>query len=305
MYAITHEPEEYQYYHDDQMKPDRLFFLLSVLLGFLLIIIDVGMDRLLLYDLHFNFLHSNGIQANEIFMRFLVMSTFVAFGFIVSRQIRKHNELVARHTEASLFHQQLLDAVPAPIFYKDLNYVYTGCNKSFVAFLGKPTEEIIGRTVYDLSPTHLADTYHKQDVELLENPGVQVYEALAKDRSGAEHNVLFHKATFLDKQGNVAGMIGVIFDITELRQAEGAQENLIIELRSALKKVKQLSGFLPICASCKKIRDDSGYWQQIERYIRDKSEAEFSHSICPDCSLKLLAEYEKGTNQQKDSDIPD
>ncbi len=59
------------------------------------------------------------------------------------------------------------------------------------------------------------------------------------------------------------------------------------ELRSALAQVKKLSGFLPICAHCKKIRDDAGYWQQIEEYIRDHSEAEFSHGICPQCVAKL------------------
>jgi hypothetical protein len=59
------------------------------------------------------------------------------------------------------------------------------------------------------------------------------------------------------------------------------------DLRQALANVKKLSGFLPICASCKKIRDDKGYWNQIESYIRDHSEAEFSHSICPDCTSTL------------------
>jgi len=73
-----------------------------------------------------------------------------------------------------------------------------------------------------------------------------------------------------------------------LRQKhEQEREELIGELKEALSKVKQLSGFLPICASCKKIRDDKGYWNQIESYIRDHSEAEFSHGICPECCEKL------------------
>ena len=63
------------------------------------------------------------------------------------------------------------------------------------------------------------------------------------------------------------------------------------ELEEATQKIKVLSGFLPICASCKKIRDDKGYWNQIESYIRNHSEAEFSHSICPECSKKLYLEF--------------
>ncbi|MFQ5560734.1 MAG: sensor with HAMP domain protein, partial [Nitrospinota bacterium] len=68
------------------------------------------------------------------------------------------------------------------------------------------------------------------------------------------------------------------------------REKLIAELKEALDRVKIMRGMLPICASCKKIRDDSGYWNQIEAYIRDHSDAEFSHSICPDCLKKLYPE---------------
>ncbi len=285
------------------MKPELRLFIISLSLGLLLIGIDILLDRLWLNDLHFDFFHVSGIPANDLFMRFLVLSSFLFFGLLVSRQMRQHRELMNKHTEAIFFQQQLLDAIPVPIFYKDLEYIYTGCNKSFEKYLGKSAEEIIGRTVNDLSPPHLADLYHRRDAELVENPGVQVYESKIKDKSGMERNVLFHKATFVDQNGTVAGMIGVIFDITELRQAEGAQEKLISELRSALEQVKQLSGFLPICSSCKKIRDDSGYWQQIERYIREKSSVEFSHSICPDCSVKLFADYEKEQEQKKDTDV--
>ncbi|HXW00169.1 MAG TPA: response regulator [Anaerolineae bacterium] len=63
------------------------------------------------------------------------------------------------------------------------------------------------------------------------------------------------------------------------------------ELQAALAKVKMLSGLLPICASCKKIRDDKGYWQQVEVYIQDHSEAEFTHGFCPDCLAKLYPDY--------------
>jgi PleD family two-component response regulator len=63
------------------------------------------------------------------------------------------------------------------------------------------------------------------------------------------------------------------------------------QLQEALANVKTLKGLLPICSSCKKIRDDEGYWQQVEVYVRDHSEAEFSHGICPDCIKKLYPEY--------------
>jgi signal transduction histidine kinase len=79
-------------------------------------------------------------------------------------------------------------------------------------------------------------------------------------------------------------------------QLEGLVKERTADLEKALSEVKLLSGFLPICASCKKIRDDKGYWNQIESYIQQHSEAEFSHSICPGCAKKLYPEF---TSKQK------
>jgi FixJ family two-component response regulator len=82
-------------------------------------------------------------------------------------------------------------------------------------------------------------------------------------------------------------------EIVQRKKAEEEREKVIRELQQALTEVKTLSGLLPICASCKKIRDDKGYWNQIEVYIREHSRAEFSHGLCPDCARKLYPEYFK------------
>ena len=74
--------------------------------------------------------------------------------------------------------------------------------------------------------------------------------------------------------------------------AERERDQLIVELKDALSKVKLLSGLLPICASCKKIRDDQGYWNQVEMFIGKRSNAEFSHSICPECAKKLYPDFD-------------
>jgi hypothetical protein len=71
--------------------------------------------------------------------------------------------------------------------------------------------------------------------------------------------------------------------VSRRRLAEKERENLLAELQNAVVKIKTLRGLLPICSNCKKIRDDKGYWKQIESYIREHSEAEFTHSICPKC----------------------
>jgi CheY-like chemotaxis protein len=102
-------------------------------------------------------------------------------------------------------------------------------------------------------------------------------------------------------QTNPSGYLVKPYDNAELRscieislikyKAAKERERLITELENALLQVKKLSGLLPICASCKKIRDENGGWQQIEDYIATHSEADFSHSICPKCAQKLYPEF--------------
>ncbi len=82
-------------------------------------------------------------------------------------------------------------------------------------------------------------------------------------------------------------------EIKDRKRAQIEKDNLIVELKDALSKVKTLRGLLPICASCKKIRDDRGYWNQIESFIGDHSEAEFTHGICPGCAKELYPEIYK------------
>jgi PAS domain S-box-containing protein len=82
-------------------------------------------------------------------------------------------------------------------------------------------------------------------------------------------------------------VVGTHSDITLRKEIELENQRLVKELSEALANLKVLRGLLPICSSCKKIRDDKGYWNQLESYIRDHSEADFSHSICPECARKL------------------
>lgn len=84
----------------------------------------------------------------------------------------------------------------------------------------------------------------------------------------------------------------LVQEVAERKKSEQEKERLIVELQQALAEVKKLSGLLPICASCKRIRDDQGYWRQIEGYISAHSEADFSHGICPKCAKELYPELD-------------
>ncbi|MCM2358830.1 MAG: PAS domain S-box protein [Geobacteraceae bacterium] len=96
-----------------------------------------------------------------------------------------------------------------------------------------------------------------------------------------------------DAEGKISRFIAVKEDVTARKQLEEERERLILELQDALARVKTLSGMLPICAGCKKIRDDKGYWNQLEAYISDHSEALFSHGLCPDCLKKAYEDLEE------------
>lgn len=122
---------------------------------------------------------------------------------------------------------------------------------------------------------------------------VQEYPVDFLKKDGSRIYTLITAVARYDANGRTIGFQGTIRDIAEQRGGEEERERLIKELRDTISQVKALSGLLPICASCKKIRDDKGYWNQIEAYIGDHSEAEFSHSICPECAQILYPEIYK------------
>ncbi len=118
----------------------------------------------------------------------------------------------------------------------------------------------------------------------------QRYETVRLRKDGKYVTVSLTISPVKDASGQILGASSIARDITERKREEAERLQLIHELTNALQRVKTLSGLLPICAACKKIRDDRGYWQSVEVYIRDHSDAEFSHSICPDCMAKNYPE---------------
>lgn len=115
--------------------------------------------------------------------------------------------------------ETLLEALPYPVFYKDTEGKYIGCNRAFAVFLGLPREDIVGKTVFEIAPKELAQIYYEADELLLKNPGYQRYEAKVRTPMG-DRDVVFHKATFYLRDGSLGGIVGTIIDITDQRKAE-------------------------------------------------------------------------------------
>jgi hypothetical protein len=121
--------------------------------------------------------------------------------------------------------------------------------------------------------------------ELAEKGRIDGLEMLFRTKSGGSITALM-SATVIVIRGEQC-VLSSVSDITERRRSEEERERLLRERENTIAEVKVLSGLLPICSSCKKIRDDTGYWNQIESYIRTHSQAEFSHGLCPDCMEKI------------------
>jgi PAS domain S-box-containing protein len=119
--------------------------------------------------------------------------------------------------------QVVMDAIPNPIFVKDETGVYTGCNEAFLMNVGLPREEIIGKTIFDIAPPELARLYHEKDRQLFETRGTQTYDGRVRYADGTVRDVIFSKAFFTDQSRGLGGLVGVILDITERKQAEERQ----------------------------------------------------------------------------------
>lgn len=124
------------------------------------------------------------------------------------------------NNESPDFYQKIIDALPTPIFYRDLNGVYLMCNKAHEKFTGRTKEQIIGKSVFEIHTREMSEIYSARDKELLNNPDVQVYETQVKHTDGTAHHVVMNKAVIRDNNKDIVGIVGSINDITELKKTE-------------------------------------------------------------------------------------
>jgi PAS domain S-box-containing protein len=160
-------------------------------------------------------------------------------GYIaIGRDVTEQKSAELRAWESSRFLAAMIDTLPLPIFFKDARGKYLGCNPPFEEYIGIKRDELIGKTVYDISPKDLADVYTAADRKVFDNPDPQRYETQVQYADGSRHDVIFYKAPFFNKDGSSGGLIGAILDISERKKAEVAL------LESETKVRKKLSAIL-------------------------------------------------------------
>ncbi len=196
----------------------------------------------------------------------------------------------------------IIEFLPDPTWVIDRDGCVIAWNKAVEHLTGVKKEDILGQCDY----AHAVPFYGEPRPTLLnlllqrDRKWEDKYFNLKEENGSLVAGDSFHPlmgdggrylsataAKLYDAQGQIVGAIQSVRDITDAKKSEQERERLIDELKAALAEVRTLSGLLPICAKCKKIRDDRGYWNQIELYIREHTDADFSHGVCPDCAREL------------------
>jgi PAS domain S-box-containing protein len=203
------------------------------------------------------------------------------------RALLRRKESERRLAEALEFKDKILTTSPVGIAGFGWDGRVVMANEAMAVIVGADREQVLGlnfrefdswRTsglLDDAEEVLSTGAEKRKEVNLVTTFGREVWLdcRLARFRVGDEFHLLF-----------------TANDVTDGKHVEQEKERLISELQDALAKVKTLSGMLPICGSCKKIRDDQGYWRRLEEYIGSHSDAEFTHSVCPECARKLYPE---------------
>lgn len=140
---------------------------------------------------------------------------------IVLLRVRRRAEETLKQNYKLL--QTIMDSIPDPIFYKDREGKYLGGNQAFLKAIGGQNKNILGKTIHEITPTALAEKYHREDLDLIESGGSENYETQIRFADGKVHDVLFQKATFPGEEGEPAGMVGAMLDITERKAMENRQ----------------------------------------------------------------------------------
>jgi len=202
-----------------------------------------------------------------------------------SRKARARAEEGMRHLAA------IIKSTDDAIFSLHLDGAVASWNHAAEKIFGYRHEEIIGRSIALLFPFDRRDELIDNMQQIKCGETVGLYDTLRVRKDGQFIPVSITVSPIKDEMGRTVGASAIARDITERRREERERNELIQELTEALKHVKTLSGLLPICATCKRIRDDRGYWQQVETYISSHTDAMFTHGICPECLKNFKATH--------------
>jgi two-component system, cell cycle sensor histidine kinase and response regulator CckA len=234
---------------------------------------------------------------------YVMKNNLTRLAMAVTRELRAADE--RRETlrlEAARAHlASIVEHCEDAIVGQSLDGMVTSWNKGAERLYGYSGEEMISKSASVLVPSFRPRDW-EETLELIKRgERVDCLETVQLRKDGQQTDVSLTISPIRNVAGVVIGASTVARDISQRKREEAERLKLIQELTDALAQVKTLTGLLPICAACKKIRDDNGYWQQVETYIQKHANVDFTHGICPECVRKLYPEY---CDHLKDSSAP-
>lgn len=272
------------------------------------------------YD--FNLFASSPVQAFFYVFLIMVQASWVV-GLLLMNSQRMSDELRQSRAELAISvdnMERILDFLPDPTWVVDRQGRITHWNQAMERLTKIPAAQVLGKGEYEHAlflygerRPCLIDLMLKHDPEgesryqNLERRGDMLVtsESFLPKLGEAGLYVAGSTTCLLDEQGQVSGAIETLRDVTEARRGQQEREKLIRELTAALAKVHTLKGLIPICSHCKKIRHDQGYWQQLETFLSEHAEVEFSHGICPECLEKYYQDFKHPSMELGEGDHPD
>ncbi len=190
-----------------------------------------------------------------------------------------------------LFLKKIFDATGDGLLVSDEQGMIVKCSQSLLEMFACREEDLIGKHPMKIFTDDTSPQATPDAIQMLMSQGsVKNFQARCKTFNRRAIDVEMNMVLMRDNTDTVTGSVSSIRDISERKEHERQREEIIKELQDALAKVQQLEGLLPICSWCKKVRDDKGYWQQIEAYISLHTKAGITHGICPECAKKVLEE---------------
>jgi PAS domain S-box-containing protein len=191
-------------------------------------------------------------------------------------------------TEAMRGHlAAIVESSDDAIVSRTLDGTVLSWNRGAERIFGYTAEEIIGRPITMLVPPHLLDEEAHILERLQRGAHLDHFETVRVRKDGKLLDISLTISPITDTEGRILGISKIARDVSQRRQAEEERDRLLLRLLDALDQIKTLRGMLPICAACRKIRNETGSWDQIEVYIQQYTEVKFTHGLCPDC-LKHL-----------------
>ena len=242
---------------------------------------------------HFEWMHKRA-NTGETFPAEVLLSAMELDGKPVLQAVVRDITERKRTEEKLRELSRAVEQSPASIVITDRAGDIEYANPKFIEITGYTLADVLGKNPRILKSGDKSPEAYRELWETITAGNEWRGEFLNKKKNGGLYWESASISPIRDPAGRITHYVAVKEDITARKQAEAVRDQLFQDLQDALANVKALSGLLPICASCKKIRDDKGYWSQVESYIQTHSEATFTHGICPDCIKKFYPDLVKG-----------